>query len=211
MADSETLSERVSTVERAMTDGETELPDASAVADVETRLDDIEAHLDDLDDRVTELEAATQALRGYVGSIRAVNEDVERRADAAIATVERLESRLDDDTAPARSDSDGARDSSPVDRGTGYPQQSSTGDEEHRGGDNPTAKADDQTSVPLDAPFGGTGTTDEPEFETGTGSAATGIEQPSTVGGDGAGQRGAGSGRSEERPPGVLARIRSLL
>lgn len=48
-----------------------------------------------LTDRVSELEAAVQALRGYTGSVRAVNDRVEERADAALATVETLQDRVD--------------------------------------------------------------------------------------------------------------------
>lgn len=49
-----------------------------------------------LEDRVAELEAAVEALRGYAGSVRAVNDRVEERADAAVATVESLQDRVDD-------------------------------------------------------------------------------------------------------------------
>lgn len=48
-----------------------------------------------LTDRVAELEAAVQAIRGYTGSVRAVNDRVEERADAALATVESLQDRVD--------------------------------------------------------------------------------------------------------------------
>jgi hypothetical protein len=44
--------------------------------------------------RVAELEAATQALRGYVGNVRSVNERVEERADAALARAEELDGRV---------------------------------------------------------------------------------------------------------------------
>jgi hypothetical protein len=47
--------------------------------------------IDELDARIDELEAAVQALRGYVGSVRAVNEDVERRAARALRTAEAIE------------------------------------------------------------------------------------------------------------------------
>ena len=96
MTDVETLAERVSTVERAVTDGECEFPEATELADVERRLAAVEDRLDDLDERVDELDAATQAVRGYVGSVRSVNEDVEQRADTALAATERLERRLDE-------------------------------------------------------------------------------------------------------------------
>jgi hypothetical protein len=79
------LEERVAALERGL-DGEatpaaSDAPDREALAE---RLDDLEARIDDL-------EAGLQAVRGYVGGIEHVNETVERRADAALAAVERLE------------------------------------------------------------------------------------------------------------------------
>lgn len=77
-----------------MTDLDTDL-DRDAV---ERRLDAVERalsedepveraeRLDDLEARVAELEAAVQAIRGYVGSVRAVNEEIEHRADLALRT-----------------------------------------------------------------------------------------------------------------------------
>ena len=115
MADRESLTERVSAVERAVTDGAATLPEASTVADIESTVSSLEAQLADLEDRTAELEAATQALRGYVGNVRSVNTDVEQRADAALAAVDRLEDRVEaadsvpgDDEWPAtgRADSD---------------------------------------------------------------------------------------------------------
>lgn len=90
----EDLSERLDAVERSLTDGETPVASLSDAADTEERLATLETRAADLDERVTELEAATQALRGYVGGVRAVNRDVERRADAALAGVESLAERL---------------------------------------------------------------------------------------------------------------------
>ena len=92
------LESRLAAVERALTDGETDvdgLPDAAALA---ARVDELESTVERLDDRVAELEAATRALRGYVGGVRAVNESVERRTDAALAAVESLEDTLRDDS-----------------------------------------------------------------------------------------------------------------
>ncbi len=93
MPDLETLSERVGTLERALTDGELpELQDGTELrrttAELSTRLAELEAKQDELD-------AAILALRGYVGNVRAVNDDVERRADAALATAERCQERLE--------------------------------------------------------------------------------------------------------------------
>jgi tetrahydromethanopterin S-methyltransferase subunit G len=102
------LERRLDAVERRLTDGELDerglddLPDRAALderlREVESRLDAVEARLDDLD-------AATQAVRGYVGGVRAVNRDVERRADAALAAVDRLERKIGG--ADGAGDSDG--------------------------------------------------------------------------------------------------------
>lgn len=91
------LDDRVDAVERAISDGHTAdgLPET---ARMEQRLDDIEATVEDLDDRLADLEAAVQALRGFAGGIRAVDEEVERRANAAVARVERLEADLQEAT-----------------------------------------------------------------------------------------------------------------
>ena len=99
MTDIETLAERLRTVERAVTDGTTEFPEVTELAELENRMDTVEGRLADIDERTAELEAATQALRGYVGNIRSVNEDVEQRADAALAATDRLEVRLDEELA----------------------------------------------------------------------------------------------------------------
>ncbi len=58
--------------------------------------------LDDVENRVAELEAAVQALRGYVGSVRAVNEEVELRADRALRKAEAVERTV----APNETDAD---------------------------------------------------------------------------------------------------------
>ncbi|GGL32578.1 hypothetical protein GCM10009037_15280 [Halarchaeum grantii] len=77
------LDARLRAVERLAHDtdpgGDTPADDIAALAD---RLDTVERRLDDLD-------AATQALQGYVGDFEAVNESVERRANAALAAAER--------------------------------------------------------------------------------------------------------------------------
>ena len=52
---------------------------------------DDDERIDALERRVSELEATTRALRGYVGDRRAVAASVERRADAALAAVDRIE------------------------------------------------------------------------------------------------------------------------
>lgn len=96
------LEARLEAIERALTGGETAVVDLEDAAALRADLAEANEQLDDLDERVTELEAATQALRGYVGNVRQVNEEVERRADAALAKVESLEDRVADVEGGAR-------------------------------------------------------------------------------------------------------------
>lgn len=84
------LERRVAALERALTDGE---GDAEAFAEGAARAErvaDLADRVAELEDRVAELDAATQALRGYVGEVRAVNEEVEQRADLALSKAESL-------------------------------------------------------------------------------------------------------------------------
>ena len=100
MPDEEALARRLRAVERSLTDGDhavEALCDADALTE---RVDSLERAVSDVEDRIAETEAATQALRGYVGNVRSVNEDVERRANAALAAVERLEEEREE-SAPA--------------------------------------------------------------------------------------------------------------
>lgn len=85
------LSARLTAVERALTDSETAIVDLEDAAELTARLDRVDETVEDLESRVAELEAATQALRGFLGGVRAVNRDVERRANTALAKVESLE------------------------------------------------------------------------------------------------------------------------
>ena len=95
------LERRLEAVERALSDDEP--------------LEQID-RLDDLEERVVELEAAVQALRGYVGSIRAVNQDVERRADRAFRKATAVERHLAPDAASGARRRDGGGGRSDTDR-----------------------------------------------------------------------------------------------
>lgn len=99
--DWESLKHRVAAVERALGAGndrravdQTDLE--SRIADLEADVDRLTDHTDDLTDRLDELVAGLQAVRGFLGGVDAVNESVERRADAAIAAVARLEAQVGD-------------------------------------------------------------------------------------------------------------------
>jgi hypothetical protein len=92
MSDSD-IEARLDAVERALTDGDHDaVADAATVAAdlqaLEERVADLEAAMDDVD-------AAVQAVRGYAGNVRAVNRDVERRASAALAKAETLETAVE--------------------------------------------------------------------------------------------------------------------
>ncbi|MBV0923662.1 hypothetical protein KTS45_05555 [Halomicroarcula limicola] len=194
MTDAETLEERVRTVERAVTDGDHEFPEATELADLRARVEALEQRFAELDDRTSELEAATQALRGYVGNVRSVNQDVERRADAALAAVEEMERRLDD-RQPSATDSD-----------TGTAEQGSVATAVEK-----SARA--ETVAPADA----TPPTETPR-------AAYSADGASSVEADAQRRRSSGTDAADlaastctddhadsERDPGVVERIRSVL
>lgn len=84
----EDLQERISALERAVTDDDHDLSELGEAGEHAARLTALEEEVADIADSVAELDAATQALRGYVGNIKAVNRDVERRVDAALASAE---------------------------------------------------------------------------------------------------------------------------
>ncbi|MFC6785238.1 hypothetical protein ACFQFH_04650 [Halobaculum halobium] len=95
------LRTRLAAVERACSgDAKADLTDIADATEATAELRRAADRLDDIEDRVGELEAATQALRGYVGSIRAVNERVEHRADRALAAARAAPTR-DRSAAPA--------------------------------------------------------------------------------------------------------------
>lgn len=135
------LTDRVETLERAITGEEYDLSALSMDADALDRLGHLEDSVDELEEQVGELEAATQALRGYVGNIRAVNEDVENRAETALSKVERLEQELaqgkrDSTTGPSRNTTQ-TPNPSESETATGPPVQPS-GSERHEPSDHPS-------------------------------------------------------------------------
>jgi len=87
--DPDRLNERLRAVERALTESDATVADLGDDAAAAAEREALASRVADLESRVEELEAATQAIRGYVGSIRAVNREVERRADLALARASR--------------------------------------------------------------------------------------------------------------------------
>jgi hypothetical protein len=94
----DTLERRIEALERAVTDDEHDLSALATAGETAERLDALDSRLESIEDRVAELEAATQAVRGYVGNVRSVNRDIEQRADAALARVESLEAAVADES-----------------------------------------------------------------------------------------------------------------
>ena len=104
------LEARIDALERAVTDGDHDLSELATEGETRERLAAVEREVGDLVDRVAELEAATQALRGYVGNVRAVNRETEQRAEAALAKAESVESAIvGDRSGRDRPDSEGER------------------------------------------------------------------------------------------------------
>lgn len=134
------LRSRIAAVERACTgDTDPDLTDLADAAEATAELRRVSTRLDDLEARVDELESATQALRGYVGSIRAVNERVERRADRALAATRANTGR----DGPTRADPD--RGPSPPDRPDREP---STADREVPAEPNPSRAGSECCGTP---------------------------------------------------------------
>jgi len=97
------IDERLSAVERALTGSDAAVSDVTDGAEAAAERRAIGSRLSDLEARVEELEAATQALRGYAGAVRAVNAEVERRADLALARSSRGQESDDAQGEPAAS------------------------------------------------------------------------------------------------------------
>lgn len=87
---------RLDAVERALTDDDRGPADLADAAEATDRLAACEARLDEFEERLADLEAAVQAVRGYVGQARREDRELERTAEAALSTAERVERRLDE-------------------------------------------------------------------------------------------------------------------
>ncbi|MFC7213639.1 hypothetical protein ACFQO4_06025 [Saliphagus sp. GCM10025334] len=96
MTDTERLERRLAGVERALLEDERPFDDIAEVAALDEDVTQFEARLEAHDRRIAEVEGSVQATSGFVDNVRHVNDDVERRANAALAAVDRLERRLDD-------------------------------------------------------------------------------------------------------------------
>ncbi|APW96799.1 hypothetical protein CHINAEXTREME_02995 [Halobiforma lacisalsi AJ5] len=102
MTDTERLERRLAAVERAVVDGDARVDELADLESALAAISDLEERLEEHERRLADLEGRTGSLEGFTGELRAVNEEVERQAAAAVAAVDRLERRL-----PASGDEDG--------------------------------------------------------------------------------------------------------
>ncbi len=208
MTDRDALDERLRAVERALTDDDRAPVDLSDAAALDDRVDDLARRTTEVEERVAELDAAVQALRGYVGNVRAVNDDVERRADAALAKVESLAREADEGRGGSRSGEEppGGR-SDPADplSGVGGSAGTTGGASGEPGGR--SGAVGGASSV-----GGGSATSGA----TGAGGGRSGVADRRSGGGTDVGRRGGDapsvdSGRDGEDEPGLLERIAEVL
>jgi ABC-type transporter Mla subunit MlaD len=188
------LARRLAAVERAVTGGETDLSEVADAADVTARLDAVEERLDTIETRLDDLDGTTQALRGYLGSVDGVAEDVERRADLALSKAEAVEEAVFTDdgglaverlpTAPPESAADGGR---CVDAA---------------GSTLSTTPGDAPDATPSASHARGAGSTpSRPPFES----------RPTSTGRDGSAPSPSHTGAAGSRDRSVLARLRDVL
>ncbi len=158
MTDPSQLDERLRAVERALTGTDRDLTAIADAGEVTDCIEELDERLSAVETQVTELEAAVQAIRGYVGSVRAVNREVEGRSDTALATARAVERRLEEsrdgvespaiETPPSK---DGAGSSSAGDStNDGHADGSSSGErdrtERPAGTDDPASRSDPETA-----------------------------------------------------------------
>lgn len=161
MSDIERIERRLSTVERAVVDGDLEL---AAVGDAASLTEDLEAlaeRIDAHERRIADLEGRIDALDGFVGSVESVNETVEKRANAAVAAVDRLEYRIDELervlAARDAGDSDGVRAATDDRDGVALERDTETADGGGEPSDRDGAGSRGKTAATPDSPTDGDG------------------------------------------------------
>lgn len=95
MTDIDRLDQRLSAVERVVVDGDATFEELSELTSTTETVAELETRLEEQERRIADLEATVQSIEGYVGNVESINDDVERHAASAVATVDRLERRLD--------------------------------------------------------------------------------------------------------------------
>ncbi|MFC6719119.1 hypothetical protein ACFQGT_07220 [Natrialbaceae archaeon GCM10025810] len=95
MTDIDRLDRRLAAVERVVVDGDVALDELGQLTSLTETVADLETRGDEHERRLADLEAAVQSIEGYVGTVESINDGVERRAASAVATVDRLERRVE--------------------------------------------------------------------------------------------------------------------
>ena len=95
MTDVDRLEQRLSAVERVVVDGDMALDELATLTSLSETVSTLETRLEEHERRLADLEAAIQSIEGYVGNVESINDGVERQAATAVATVDRLERRLE--------------------------------------------------------------------------------------------------------------------
>lgn len=93
------IDDRVRALERAVTERDDPAAPIPAIADVDATTVDLGERVSELETQVADLAARQEAVEAYVDRIEHVNESIERRADAALAAVDRLETTRERPTA----------------------------------------------------------------------------------------------------------------
>jgi len=95
VTDLERIEQRLAAVERTVVDGDHDLEELADVSALTDDVRELESTVEEFSSRLAEVEADLESLGGYVSNVDSVNEDVQQQAFAAMATVDRLEERLD--------------------------------------------------------------------------------------------------------------------
>ena len=95
MSDLNRIDQRLAAVERVVVDGDLQLDELADLASLAEDVERLETRFEEHERRLAELEAAVQSVEGYVGNVESVNDGVERQAASAVATVDRLEYRIE--------------------------------------------------------------------------------------------------------------------
>ena len=95
MTDIDRIDQRLAAVERVVVDGDVAVDELGELTVLTETVDSLEGRLEEHEGRLGTLEASVQSVEGYVGNVESISDDVERQAASAVATVDRLERRLE--------------------------------------------------------------------------------------------------------------------
>ncbi|MCU4751642.1 hypothetical protein OB919_06560 [Halobacteria archaeon AArc-curdl1] len=104
MTDIDRIEHRLAAVERVVVDDEQTFDDIAHLAALSDAVERLEKRLENHERRIAEIDGATQSVEGFVNNVERVNENVEQQANVALATVDRLEKRVDELSAHLEND-----------------------------------------------------------------------------------------------------------